>query len=64
MNTLWKEPRNYMGSWLNKDQNPKYHEGLKWKMASTASLTGGKHSNPPGRDLSEKVYSKIPGKEN
>ena len=32
-------------------------------MASTASLTGGKHNNPPVRNLSEKVYWKIPGKE-
>ena len=29
---------------------------LKMKKASTASLTGGKHSNPPVRNLSEKVY--------
>ena len=38
--------------------------GLKRKIASTASLTRGKHSNPSVRNLNEKVYRKIPGKEN
>lgn len=45
-------------------KNPKNHVVLKWKMASTASLTKGKHINPSVRNLSEKVYRKIPEKEN
>ena len=64
MNTLLKEPRNYKGFWLNKDQKSQISCRLKMKNASTASLTRGKHSNPPVRNLSEKVYRKIPGKEN
>ena len=39
-------------------KNPKNHLVLKWKMASTASLTKGKHINPSVRNLNEKVYRK------
>jgi hypothetical protein len=55
MNTFWKEPRKYMGSWLNRnDQNPRYLENLKMKNGINSFLTGGKHSNPPGRESERK----------
>ena len=58
MNTLLKEPRNYMGFWLNKDQKSQKSCRLKMKNGINSFSTKGKHINPSVRNLNEKVYRK------